>query len=78
MNQITRRSMRTNSEAEAAKVRQLKKGKFFRLNDSATAPVWVRGEYVPAAKKFNTHKYDDVNHEKLRKGGCVVFVGFTF
>lgn len=59
-------------------IRKLKKGELFRLKDSDTAPVWVRGEYVPSEKKFSTHQYDDVNHERLCKGETEVYVGFTF
>lgn len=59
-------------------IRQLKKGELFRLKDSDTASVWVRGEYVPSEKKFSTYKYNDVNHERLCKGETEVYVGFTF
>lgn len=59
-------------------IRELKKGEFFRLRESDTAPVWVRDEYVPALKKFSTYKFDDVNHEHLLKGNTIVFTGFTF
>lgn len=59
-------------------IRTLKKGDFFRLVESDTAPVWVRGEYVREAKKYSTHRFDDVNHERLLGGDRVVFVGFTF
>lgn len=59
-------------------IRKLKKGDFFRLKDSDTAPVWVRGEYVPSEKKFSTCLYDDVNHERLCKGETEVYAGFTF
>ena len=31
-------------------IRSLKRGKFFRLTQSDTAPVWVRGEYSREAK----------------------------
>ena len=66
-------------ESSATKsIRELKKGEFFRLKDSDTAPVWVRGEYVPSEKKFSTYKYEDVNHERLCKGKTEVYVGFTF
>lgn len=58
-------------------IRELKKGEFFRLKDSDTAPVWIRGEYFPSEKKYNIYKFDDVNHEALRKGNTMVFVGFT-
>lgn len=59
-------------------IRELKKGDFFRLRGSDTAPVWVRDEYMPALKKFSTHKFDDVNHEHPRNGDTKVFTGFTF
>lgn len=66
-------------ESSATKsICELKKGEFFRLKDSDTAPVWVRGEYVPSEKKFSTYKYEDVNHERLCKGKTEVYVGFTF
>lgn len=63
--------------SQQKKVRELKKGEFFRLKDSNTAPVWIRGEYFPSEKKYNIYKSDDVNHEALRKGNTMVFVGFT-
>ena len=66
------------SPSATKSIRKLKKGEFFRLKDSDMAPVWIRGEYVPSEKKFSTHKYDDVNHERLCKGETEVYVGFTF
>lgn len=59
-------------------IRSLKKGEFFRLADNDTAPVWVRGEYVRQAKKYSTHRFDDVNHERLLGGERVVYTEFTF
>lgn len=70
--------MPTNNDAETTTIRQLKKGDFFRMSDSDTAPVWVRDEYIPSAKKYSTHRFDDINHEVLRKGDFVVLVDFTF
>lgn len=70
--------MRTDNKAVTTTIRQLKKGEFFRLRDCETSPVWVRGEYIPEAKKYSTYKFDDVNHEILRKGDFVVFCDFTF
>lgn len=35
-------------------VRELAKGEFFRLTESDTAPVRVRGEYSRHAKKYST------------------------
>lgn len=45
-----------------AQLRELKKGDFFRLSSSDTAPVWVRGEYNRSTKKYECYKFDDVNH----------------
>lgn len=59
-------------------IRSLKRGEFFRLTPSDTAPVWVRGEYSRAAQKYSTHRFDDVNHERLLRGDQLVWVGFTF
>ena len=59
-------------------IRSLKKGDFFRFAESDTAPVWVRGEYVREAQKYSTHRFDDVNHERLLKGDQIVFTAFTF
>lgn len=78
MNQNIKKSMPTNDEAGTTSIRQLKKGEYFRLKDSESAPVWVRDEYIPSAKKFSTHKFNDVNHETLRKGDFVVYAGFRF
>lgn len=63
---------------EQIPISKLKKGEFFRLKETQTAPVWVRGEYITQAKRYSTHKFDDTNHETLRKGSMQVYVGFTF
>lgn len=59
-------------------LRDLKQGSFFRLKDSETAPVWVRGAYVPSERKYSTHKCDDTNHERLVPGEVEVFTDFTY
>lgn len=59
-------------------IRELKKGEFFRLKDTETSPVWVRDGYVPELRKYSTYKFDDVMKQQARKGGTMVFVGFTF
>lgn len=59
-------------------IRSLKRGEFFRLTPSDTTPVWVRGEYSREAKKYSTHRFDDVNYERLLRGDQLVWVGFTF
>lgn len=59
-------------------ISDLKKGDLFRLKDSETAPVWVRGEYIPSERKYSTYKYDDVNHERFVPGKVEVFTDFTY
>lgn len=59
-------------------IKDLKRGEFFHTTDSDTAPVWVRGEYSREAKKYSTHLFDDVNHERLLRGNRLVFEGFIF
>lgn len=59
-------------------IRALKKGEYFRLADSDTAPVWVRDEYIHPAKRYSVHRFDDTNHERLLDGNRVVYVGFIF
>lgn len=59
-------------------IKELKKGDFFRLKESDTAPVWVRGEYLSSEHKYSTYKFDDVNHEKLMLGNKIVFTDFAY
>ena len=59
-------------------IRELKKGEFFRLTASETAPVWVKGYYVSSEKKYESYKYEDTNREIFLKGNRRVFVEFTF
>lgn len=59
-------------------VAKLKKGDFFKLSESDTAPVWIRGEYVRSEKKYSCTRFNDINHEKLAKGDREVFIDFEF
>lgn len=60
------------------KIKNLKVGDFFRLKDSETSPVWVRGEYDRSLKKYSTYKFDDVNHERFVSPDIEVFTEFEF
>lgn len=59
---------------EKTTIKQLKKGSLFKLKDTESAPIWVRGEYDRSSKKFSTYKYYDVFHERFVKGDTEVFV----
>ena len=60
------------------KIKELKKGEFFRLKDSDSSPVWIKGEYVRSDKKYGTYKFEDVNHERLLSPDKIVFTDFEF
>ena len=59
-------------------INKVKQGTYFKLKDTETAPVWVRGEYIRAERKYSCYKYDDVNHEKMMKGTQTININFTF
>lgn len=59
-------------------IKNLKKGDYFKLSDSDTSPVWIRGEYIRSEKKYSCYKFDDVNHESFFKGSREVFIEFEF
>lgn len=59
-------------------LRNVKHGEFFRLADSETAPVWVRGDYNRSSKKFEAYKYYDVNYWNEFRGSRIVFIDFIF
>jgi hypothetical protein len=59
-------------------LRDVPLGEYFRLKSGDSGPVWVRGAYAPGWKKFMCHKFDDINHESLKKGDTLVWVGFDF
>jgi hypothetical protein len=59
-------------------IKQLPKGEFFKLKDSESSPVWVRGEYDRTSRTYSIYKFDDINHETFVRGSRSVFVGFTF
>lgn len=59
-------------------IKDLKKGEYFKLHDSESSPVWVRGDYVRSDKKFSCYKFDDVNHERFFFGSSKVYNNFEF
>lgn len=59
-------------------ISQLKQSEFFRIKNTATAPVWVRGEYNRSERRYSCYKFDDVNHEKLIPGKLEVYTDFEF
>ena len=66
--------MSTNSMKSPLKA--LKRGEYIQLKENG--PVWVKGDYDRATKKFSICKADDMNHEAFKAGSLEVFHGFTY
>ena len=60
------------------KIKNLKKGEYFKLKDSETAPVYVRGEYERSTKKYSCYRFDDVSAERFFSGDKEVYDHFEF
>lgn len=59
-------------------LKNVKRGEFFRLADSESAPVWVRDGYNRSSRKYEGYKYDDVCHWREFGGTRIVYVDFCF
>lgn len=59
-------------------ISKVNQGTYFRLTESDTAPVWIRGEFIREAGKYSCYKFDDTNHEKLMKGTRTIYINFEF
>lgn len=55
-------------------LRKVKREEFFRLANSETSPLWIRGEYDRSDKRFECYKYDNINHFSEFTGKRLVFV----
>lgn len=55
-------------------LKNVKREEFFRLADSESAPLWIRGEYDRSSKKYECYKYDDVSHWAEFRGTRLAFV----
>lgn len=59
-------------------LRNVRRGEFFRLANSESAPVWVRDDYNRSTKKFEAHKYDNMGTWVNFSGSRAVYVDFSF
>ena len=59
-------------------LKNVKKGDLFRLKDTQTAPVWVKGEYVRSEKAYECWKYEDCRHFSLFRSEKKVFTDFYY
>lgn len=65
---------------QKVKLSDVKKGEYFKIKDTESAPVWVKGEFIrtDGLNKFSCTKYDDTNHEQFMAKDKEVYVGFEF
>lgn len=61
---------------ETVQINECAKGEFIRFAENG--PVYIRGDYDRALKKYSVYKFDDISAERFIKGEKIVFVGFTF
>lgn len=63
------------------KIKELKKGDFFTkkpLEYPKDSQVWIRGEYDRSAKKYECHRFDDVNTFCYLSGAREVYNDMIF
>lgn len=57
-------------------IKDVKNGDYFRMK--VNGPVYVRSNYDPSQRKFEAHKWDDINHFIYKRRDFPVYVGFEF
>lgn len=63
------------------KVKELKKGCYFTkkaIEEPRESQVWVRGEYDRSSRKYECHRFDDINSTCFLPGDREAFVDFVF
>lgn len=63
------------------KIKELEKGAYFTkkaIEVPRESQVWVRGEYDRSSRKYECHRFDDVNTTCFLPGDREVFVDFVF
>lgn len=58
-------------------INNLKKGDFFKLNETSPI-VWVYDGYNCSTKKYSAYKFDDICHNREWNKNKMVFVDFIF
>ena len=72
---------RRDRKMESRKLREVKKGEFFRLRDSETAPVWTKTgcrTREGGKLRYECDQYEDCGRSNFYSADRVVFVGFTY
>lgn len=61
----------------AIPLRYVKKGDYFKLKPTDTAPVWIKDDYDKTDKKFWAYKYVGTTFKQF-SGSVIVYVDFWF
>lgn len=59
-------------------IQTLKKGDYFKLSNTESAPVWCKDKYCRSSKGWQCNKFEDVNHWGTFKKGRKVWIDFDF
>ena len=69
---------RNKTDKNMKTLKNVKKGDFFRLNDTEKAPVWVKGDYLRSEKAYECYKYEDCMHVSNFRGTRIVHTEFEY
>ena len=61
-------------------IRNLKPGDYFRLvtKRGLQSPVYIKGDYDRASKRFSIYKFENINAERFVKGSALVSTDIDF
>lgn len=63
---------------KAVELSKVKLGDYIRLAPGENAPVWIRGDYDRAEKKYMLESWGDIGRTTFRKGTTKVYIDFEF
>lgn len=64
----------------AVTLTSIKPGDYFRLvtKNGLQSPVYVKGDYDRASKRFSIYKFENINAERFVKGSALVSTDIDF
>lgn len=64
----------------AVTLTSVKPGEYFRLvtKTGVQAPIYIKGDYDRASKRFSIYKFENINAERFVKGSALVCTNFDF
>lgn len=75
--------MFTSEGYRIMRLRDIPKGSYFSFVQGddpgkTCKQVWVKDDYDRSTRKYNIHRFDDVNHEVQRNSSSLVTIDITF